>query len=357
MRDTVKQSGMNHGLIYKNDRISRKKLKVGIVGLGQQTLEDHLPAVKACQDIELTSVADVSAGKLESFKKEHPGVHTYASYEEMFKKEPLDFAVIALPHHVYYEATKSAILNKINVLKEKPFTTTLKQAKELQTLAAKNNVVVSITLQRRFNPIYSTFLQLLDKIGDPFFFESRYTFYTASPDEGWRGQKKLAGGGCLIDMGYHMLDLLMWYFDMPDGVIAESSCRSKEFSVYDAEDTISVLLDYHKRRFFGSMLISRSISPKQEILNVYGTRGSIHLERGKIERLSLDGTIQESLQREQSWPSAALDQIEYFIKVIRGEKSNISPPESHFKHLAVIEAVYLSQQKGCYIDPNKLLKA
>lgn len=348
---------MNHDLIYKNNKVGRKKLKVGIVGLGHQSMEDHIPAIKSCQDIELVSVADISGEKLAEFKKDNPGVNTYTSYEEMFKKEPLDFTVIALPHHLYYEATKSAILNKVHVLKEKPFTTTLKQAKELQALAAKNKVIVSITLQRRFNPIYSTFLQFFDKIGEPFFFESKYTFYTASPDEGWRGQKKLAGGGCLIDMGYHMLDLLMWYFDMPDGVIAESSCKSKECSVYDAEDTISLLFDYHKRKFFGSMLISRSISPKQEYLNVYGTRGSIHLERGKIERLHLDGTVQESLQREQSWPSAASDQIEYFLKVLRGEKPNISPPESHFKHLAVVEAVYLSQQKGCYIDPHKVLKA
>ena len=347
---------MKYNLIQRNHGFREKKLKAGIVGLGRQSIEDHIPALKQCSDVDFKSVADIDIVKLEKFKIENPSIHTYASYEQMFKEEKLDFIILALPHYLHFEATKSAILYKINVLKEKPFTTSLTQAKELKKLAEKNKVKISITLQRRFNPIYTTFNQFFDKIGDPFFFESKYTFYTAEPHIGWRGQKKLAGGGCLIDMGYHLLDLILWYFDLPDGVIAESSCKAKENIVYDAEDTIALIFDYHHKEFFGSALISRSIAPKQEYLNVFGTRGSIHLERGKIERLSPDGVVQESLQREQGWPSAAYDQIEYFIKVIRGQKSNINGPEAHFKHLAVIEAVYLSQKKGCYIDPHKILK-
>ncbi|MFA5791472.1 MAG: Gfo/Idh/MocA family oxidoreductase [Candidatus Paceibacterota bacterium] len=347
---------MEYNLIHKNNKHKEGKLKAGIIGLGHQSVEDHIPALKQCNDVDFVSVADTDLEKLEEFKIENPSIHTYLSYEEMFKKEKLDFIILALPHYLHFEATKRAIFHKINVLKEKPFTTSLAQARELKKLAIKNKIEISITLQRRFNPIYTTFNQFFDKIGSPFFFESKYTFYTNEPHSGWRGQKKLAGGGCLIDMGYHLLDLLLWYFGLPDGVIAESSCKAKENIIYDAEDTIALLFDYHHKGFFGSALISRSISPKQEYLNVFGTRGSIHLERGKIERMSPDGIVQESLQREQGWPSAAYDQIDYFIKVIRGQKPNINGPESHFKHLAVIEAVYLSQKKGCYIDPHKILK-
>jgi predicted dehydrogenase len=347
---------MEYDLIHKNHNSRGKRLKAGIVGLGHQSTEDHIPALKQCNDVDFVSVADVDPVKIEKFKEENPSIHTYTSYEQMFEKEKLDFIILVLPHYLHFKATKSAILHKINVLKEKPFTTNLKEARELKKLAEKNKVKISITLQRRFNPIYTTFNQFFDKIGDPFFFEAKYTFYTEEPHTGWRGQKRLAGGGCLIDMGYHLLDLLLWYFDLPDGVIAESSCKAKENIIYDAEDTIAFLFDYHNKNFFGSALISRSISPKQEYLNVFGTRGSIHLERGKIERISSSGIVQESLQREQSWPSAAYDQINYFIKVIKGEKPNINGPEAHFKHLAVIEAVYLSQQKGCYVDPHKILK-
>jgi len=93
--------------------------------------------------------------------------------------------------------------------------------------------------------------------------------------------------------------------------------------IYDAEDTARVIFKYETKNIWGSLLISRVIPPKQEYLNVYGTRGIIYLKRRKIERYSPNGELQESLKRKHSWPSAAQDQIEYFIKVIRREKENI----------------------------------
>ncbi len=156
-------------------------------------------------------------------------------------------------------------------------------------------------------------------------------------------------------MGYHMIDLLMWYFGLPDKIFAEMSYAAKERIIYDAEDTAQVIFKYDSNNIWGSLLVSRVIPPKQEYFNVYGTKGIIHLERGKIERYSPNGELQESLKREYSWPSAAQDQIEYFIKVIRGEKENISSPEFHFNHLAFIEATYKSKEVHQYINPKEFL--
>jgi len=62
------------------------------------------------------------------------------------------------------------------VFKEKPMAVSLAQAKELDALAKENNIQVMVALQRRFNPIYSTFFQLIDKIGKVFYIEAKYTF-------------------------------------------------------------------------------------------------------------------------------------------------------------------------------------
>ena len=148
---------------------------------------------------------------------------------------------------------------------------------------------------------------------------------------------------------------MIWYFGLPDKIIAEASCNAKENIVYDAEDTAQVMFEYTEKRILGSMLISRVIPPKQEYLNVYGTRGSIHLERGRIERFSSDGVLQESLSRENSWPSASQDQLEYFIKVLRGEKENIGNAEYHFNHLAFVESAYKSLISKSFISPKSLL--
>jgi len=334
---------------------SNTKLKVGVIGLGHQSLEDHIPAIKSSPDIELVGVVEIDKEKLKTFLKENKNVKGYENFDDLLKDQKLDFVVIALPHYLHYEFTKKAILSKIHVLKEKPFAISLAQAKELKDLSEKNNVQIVVTLQRRFNPIYSTFFQLVDKIGKPFYIEIKYTFYTDKPYEGWRGKKELAGGGCLIDMGYHMIDLLMWYFGLPDEVFAEMSSTAKEGIVYNSEDTAHVIFKYEIKNIWGSLLVSRVIPPKKEYLNVYGTRGIIHLERGKIERYTPAGELQESLEREYSWPSAAQDQIEYFVKVIRGEKENISGPEFHLNHLAFIEAAYKSKEVHKYVSPKEFL--
>lgn len=333
---------------------SKGKLKVGVIGLGHQSLEDHIPAIFASVDVELVAVVDVDEEKLKSFSTTYKNIRTYQQFNDLFRSEKLDFVIVAVPHFLHQEIVKEAIKHKVHILKEKPFAVSLTQAKEIKELAEQNDVKIMLTLQRRFNPIYSAFSQLIDKIGTPFFIEAKYTFYTNSPHEGWRGKNELAGGGCLIDMGYHIVDLLIWYFGLPDLVFAETSCAAKEGIVYDAEDTAQVLFRYSKRDIFGSLLVSRVIPPKTEYFDVYGTRGIIHIERGKIERRAPNGETQEVLSREHHWPSAAQDQLEYFVKVIRGEKENIGGPDFHFNHLAFIDAAYRSKKEGKFISPQKV---
>ncbi|MBA3046925.1 Gfo/Idh/MocA family oxidoreductase [Patescibacteria group bacterium] len=337
------------------EKVINKKIKVGIIGLGHQSYEDHIPAIKASQDVEFIGVVEKDKKKLKTFLKENKKIPGYSDIDKLIKNKKPDFVIIAVPHCHHYELAKQALSNKIHVLKEKPFAVSLKQAIELNKIALKNKVKIALTLQRRFNPIYSTFLQLIDKIGLPYYIDIKYTFFTNNPHDGWRGEKNLAGGGCLIDMGYHMIDLLIWYFGLPDKLIAETSSFAKENIIYDAEDTAQVIFSYRKKHLWGSMLISRVIPPKQEYFKVYGTRGIINLERGKIERYSTNGELQESLKRDRSWPSAAHDQIEYFIKVIKNEKNNISDPEFHFNHLAFIEAAYKSKSAGRYVNPHNIL--
>lgn len=332
------------------------KLRVGVIGLGHQSFEDHIPAVLASRDVELVAVCDVDDEKLEQFSNQNTGIGVYKKYNDLLNNEKLDFVIIAVPHYLHSEIVKESIKCGVHVLKEKPFATSIEEARELADLSKKNKIIISLTLQRRFNPIYYTFFQFIDKIGTPFFIDAKYTFYTDFPEAGWRGQKKFAGGGCLIDMGYHVVDLLMWYFGLPDQVWAESSCVAKEGCVYDAEDTAQVLFRYSKKDLFGSMLLSRVIFPKNEYFDVYGTRGIIHIERGKIERRASDGTVIESLLREYKWPSAAQDQIDFFAKIVRGEKDNISGPDTHFNHMAFIEASYQSINSKKFVNPSIFIR-
>ncbi len=68
----------------------------------------------------------------------------------------------------------------------------------------------------------------------------------------------------------------------------------------------------------------------------------MHLERGRIRRLTNDGEVIESLSREQAWPSAAACQVDYFCQVIGGMRPNASGPDENLAHMSFIAACYES---------------
>jgi hypothetical protein len=104
----------------------------------------------------------------------------------------------------------------------------------------------------------------------------------------------------------------------------------------------------------GSMFISRIYPEKSEQLIVSGTEGIILLKKGHIERQDLNGDVIESLTRLGGWPSAAIEQINYFADIIIGKKSE-NPFLDHFKHQTFIEACYISSKDFSTIIPSKLL--
>jgi predicted dehydrogenase len=221
----------------------------------------------------------------------------------MFEGEHLDLVVICLPHHVGRTVIETAAKHAVHVLKEKPFATTMQEARALVAICEDAGIQLMVTLQRRFNPIYTSFTQLADQIGTPFVVDAQYTLHIDDPSKGWRGLTTKAGGGYIIDMGYHLIDMILWYFGLPDRVLADISVSARPDRDYDAEDTALIHFAYDSG-LYGSLLLSRFIGPKTEHIRPVGSKGMVHLERGRIRRLANGGDVIESLSRDQAWPSA-----------------------------------------------------
>lgn len=331
---------------------SGRRLRAGIVGLGRQARDDHLPALLASDMVDLVAVCDTDVQRVAEVRGEFE-VAGHHDVTAMLASEDLDFVVVAVPHQSGREVITAAAEHRVHVLKEKPFATSLTEARELAVTCARSGVELMVTLQRRFNPIYSTFHQLYDQIGQPFLIDAAYTM-SVDPAAGWRGQRCLAGGGCIIDMGYHVIDMLLWYFGLPDRVLAQYSATARPELDYDAEDTAHILFGFDSG-LVGTVLLSRCIPPKTERIRVVGTRGAIVLERGRIQRLRSDGELVESLSREQSWPAAATAQVDHFCRVLHGSRCNVSGPDSHLAHAAFIDAAYASSRAGGFVNPKELI--
>lgn len=329
------------------------KLRGGVVGLGKQALEDHIPGLLDSDAAELVAICD-SNGEVLREQQDKLRVPGYADAEAMLAAEQLDFVVVCVPHDEGRRIVELAASAGIHVLKEKPFATTISEAQQLVQRCEQNDVHLMVTLQRRFNPIYTSFTQLADQIGTPFMVEASYTLHTADPSDGWRGSAKHGGGGCIVDMGYHLIDMVLWYFGLPDRVLADMSASARPDRSYDAEDTALIHFSYDSG-LYGSLLLSRFIGPKTEQIRLIGNKGIVHLERGRIRRLTNDGQVVESLSREQAWPSAAVSQINHFCRVIEGMRPNLSGPRDNLAHLAFIQSCYESARSRAYVNPKELL--
>ncbi|MFJ3218960.1 Gfo/Idh/MocA family protein [Kitasatospora sp. NPDC086801] len=329
------------------------KRRAAVIGLGHQVLEDHLPGLLASSRAELVAICDSNPDTLRQ-RQEQLQVPGFTRTGELLDAVAPDFVVVAVPHHAGREVVHECAARGVHVLKEKPFATSVWEARDLAQVCQAGQVELMVTLQRRFNPIHASVAGMLDQIGIPFLIDGQYTFHTDDPGAGWRGDIRQAGGGCIIDMGYHLIDLLLWYFGLPSRVIAEFSTTAVPGDGYDAEDTAVIQLGYDTD-LYGSVLLSRWVAPKTERLHVVGTRGSVLLTKGQVQRLDLHGAVVEELTRPHAPASASAAQIDYFCRVLDGERPNTSGPDQHLAHAAFIASCYQSKAAGRYIDPKEML--
>lgn len=339
-----------------------KRLTIIVIGLGHQSVDDHLPAIKESNFIELLGVCDVNIDTAKEVGTFY-GVKFADGVDGLLKKldQKPDAALIAVPHHEYLPIIEKIARKKINVIKEKPFATSIDEALKIQEVVKKNKISLQVTLQRRYNPIFITFNQLIKRIGKIYSIEARYTMNIARLDNGWRASKLTAGGGALIDMGYHYIDLINWYFGLPHCISCKMSLGNRENQVYDVEDTVFLNFTYNDTKndddkILGNLVVSRVYPEKEEMLIAYGSKGSVCIQRGEVFRRDIDGNIVESLERKPAWPSAIIDQLEeYAHNILQGKKRGVIE-KKHFAHTAFMAAAYDSAVQGISVQPHSYYK-
>lgn len=330
---------------------------VSVVGLGKQSLEDHIPAILESDLCTLNSICDIDKDKVKSLSKKL-SVPGYSNIDELIKNESPDIAVIAIPHICYLEIVEKLAKANIHILKEKPFATSLEEAFKIDEILNRYGVLMQVSVQRRFHPIYTTFSSLVKHIGRVYSIEARYVMNIEDLESGWRSQKSTSGGGALIDMGYHYIDLFLWYFGLPDEIFARMAIGNRGGQKYDVEDTAMINFLYNadnNKKILGSFLVSRVYPIKEELITVIGTKGSIQLGRGVIRRINNNGDVLEELMRLDKWPSAPILQLDDFIKKITNKNSFKSPHIEHFDHVKFIEASYNSICNQRSISTNSIM--
>ncbi|MGI6567373.1 MAG: Gfo/Idh/MocA family protein [Limnochordia bacterium] len=274
--------------------MAKDKLRVGIAGCGMIT-EFHIRAMKQIPELELAGVWDIAAD-LAKNTAEKWNVKAYGSYEEMIADPQVDIIDICLPAGVHAQYGCQAAEAGKHLIVEKPIDVTKEAAERLIATADKAGVSLAVILQNRFAPSMNKVRKALDEgaLGRLLYGEAtikwyrQESYYTSKP---WKGTWEFDGGGALLVQAIHTIDLLLWF--MGSKIKEIKSFARTVLHPIEVEDLATAILEFESGAL-GHIVGSTAMTPGfPERIELYGEKGSIALEAGRIVRWQVEGMQEE----------------------------------------------------------------
>ncbi len=219
------------------------KLKVGLVGLGGICRSRHMPAYEGNPDVEVVAICDILPEKIASFKERFhlsDNVLTFTDYNDLLAVEGLDFIDICTPNYLHSIIAVAALERGIHVFTEKPDAVSAEEAQKMMDAAERSGKTLMAMRNNRYRSNAKYLKQFIaeGRMGEVYCGRCGWIRRRGIPGKGgWFTTKEQSGGGPLIDLGVHMLDLAIWLMGNPTPV-AVSGCTYTKFADNDVSDSV-----------------------------------------------------------------------------------------------------------------------
>ncbi|GED24421.1 oxidoreductase [Brevibacillus agri] len=340
--------------------------KIGIIGAGGIALA-HLEAAKREPRAEIVAIADVSRETAAEKAEQYGIAHVFTDYEEMLSQAPIDAVIVCVPNYLHAQAAKQALAAGKHLLCEKPMAMNAQQAEDMIEAAKQAGKILMVAQNNRFRSQAQQVKAWLDegRLGSIYHAKTGWVRRNGIPGWGsWFTQKELAGGGPLIDIGVHMLDLTLWLLDHPKpvSVLGQTYAqfgphkrglsewgRREENGKFDVEDMAVAMITFENGF---SLTLDASwashIEKENVFLQLYGQEGGVSL-----------GLLEEKLTLYHEWggvtattelsPTPCNERVMLlanFLDAVEGKAQPLCTPEQALYITRLIEAIYQSAQTG-----------
>ena len=276
-------------------------LRFGVIGAGVISgayLENYAKDPRT----EVVGIADTNGDLLGKAAKTYGIEQATDDYRELLENKKIDIIVVATPHFLHHPMVMDALEAGKDVLCEKPLAMNAAQAEEMIGKAKAKGKRLFVGLNMRTGAGFRTVEKVIQsgKIGRPFL--SRISYFgheleRMQDPQHWKGSKDGAGGGVLLDGGYHVIDIMNMFFGEPQDVMAVC-CKCVIKTENKCEDNAVLLIKYSEE-MIGEVAASFTIKnarSKQEPtlrlrLEVYGTEGSVWAEYYSHDDLGWQTTL------------------------------------------------------------------
>jgi perosamine synthetase len=218
-----------------------------LVGAGRRGLSAHVPALTASQDLRLTAIVETPERLAALRGAPDLDVPMHDSLASGMAASGPQLAIVATPHDSHVLLSRSLLEAGIPTLVEKPPARNAAELRELMQTSRDHRTPLATVLPLYYKPKYQHFARLLRS---PNLTDASICIHADVPSwpgvDNWRLSREHAGGGVLIDLGYHYLDLLLTCLGQPDGSYAQLRTRAPAGDA--VEDEAAVSLWFHSRR-------------------------------------------------------------------------------------------------------------
>ncbi len=347
------------------------KIRFGFVGAGQ-IASSAADAVKRHSDATLVAVHDLNQERLKDLTTKL-GVEASPTVEELFADDGIDAVYIATPNKFHVPLTIQALEAGKHVILEKPFAMNLAEAQEAARTARDKGLVLMLGMNQRFSgdsqKIYS--LARDGKLGEIYHAKAYWRRRTGIPKIGtWFSSMGMAGGGCLYDIGVHMLDLglyLMGNFE-PVSVLGSTYTKfgnrglgeggwgmSERSDIrFDVDDFASAFIRF---RNGASMTLDATWACHQEKagmdnVELFGTEAGATARPAKIYRFGKNEESQYEIidQVKAPIPYPHCERFHNFINHLLGKEELCVKIEEALAVQKILDAIAESSRTGKSID-------
>jgi predicted dehydrogenase len=340
--------------------MQKETVRLGIVGV-RNIGRGHIRRAQPLENVCIEAIADTDAARLAETAAEFDVPRQYSEAEALFADPALDGVILAVPNFLHAEMTIQALEASKHVLVEKPMARTADEAAQMIRAREANERILMVGMNQRFTPLHYGLKAQLDAgiIGEIYYGKTQWI--RRRPGDGlwgrgdWFLDHKASGGGPMVDLGVHRLDLALYMMGFPEiasvtGVAfqhlgpADAARRGKTYGIEDAAVALIRFVEDKALLVEASYLLNTRLEPQDT--DLYATEGGVVLAGGVVDLFQVDERDDLVDVLVEPDPHGANSSVEHFVNVIRGDESLIATAEQGLILVKLIEAIYHSAETG-----------
>ncbi len=315
-----------------------------VLGCGRVAERRFAPAFARIDDAKLIAFCSRDAAKAEAYADRHGAERFYGSLDELLADKDVDIIYVATPNALHSQQAIRCLQAGKHVLVDKPMATSSQAAGAMIDTAKKRRRLLGVLQQQRFHPANMHLIRLCDEgeLGRLNLLRVQ-TGIWYPPTRSWRGVLDLSGGGVVMDLAPHALDLMI---EVAGNVVAvDARTRTLEFKG-EVEDFCSAWLEFDSGAV-GLLELSYCAHAYGGRVEAYGDKGTYTVDgsmqaAGTYTTWFRKGDAAEPMQQHVSTIDCYQAAIEDFNDAVRNRKDPSIDMVDGLRVIEVVEAIYRS---------------